>query len=140
MGHYQFDSSSIVPQDRSNLLESSFIETSEESRAANIKIRFKDILDLPGLESDGLKFHIKFKARASQWKYYIIPGSRIRLNNPHIKTDSSITFEPAQKVQLTNGENAFLISSGDLLIALSELPVNRFTLVDTLNSDATVAS
>ena len=138
IGHFQFDSSSIVLRGASNLMEPEFIETSEWSRAANIKIRFKDILDLPGPESNGLNFSINFKAKATQWRYYIIPGSRIRLNNPHIKTDSAITFEPAQEVQLTNGENAFLISSGDLLIALSERPVNRFTLVDTLNSNPDV--
>ena len=137
VGYYQFDSSFTNLKDTIRLMTPFFIDDSEWSRAAHIKIQFDDILQQQNLEQNLLNFHIKFEARPSQWQYYIIPGTHKKLNSPFIESDSEIEFEPAKKIKMYNDENAFLLTSGNTLINLSEKPEHRFTLIDSANAELT---
>jgi hypothetical protein len=77
-----------------------------------------------------LQFTISYKARATQWQYFIINKSAIKLVNPKIIGKSGIKFEGPQNITIENGEQAMLFSSTQDLIALSVLPAHKFDLID----------
>jgi len=87
-----------------------------------------------------LEFIINYEARATQWQYYIINRSAIKLVNPKITGKSGIKFEGPQNITIETGEQAMLFSSINDLITLSILPVHKFDLIDAplLNVDGEV--
>ncbi|AYL99030.1 hypothetical protein [Mucilaginibacter celer] len=103
-------------------LNASFIGT--------LSIDFDDIISYARGES-GAAFNISFRARATQWQYFIINRSAVKLDNPVIAGKADIGFEGPKSVVTSNGQPAIFFSSGTNLIPLSETPVYQFNLVNS---------
>jgi hypothetical protein len=93
-----------------------------------LTVHFDDILKGIPTE-DYTRFSINYKARATQWQYYIINKNALPLNNPAISGKADISFSGPESVNMENGQQALLFSSGDVLIPLSANPAYRFDLV-----------
>jgi hypothetical protein len=92
-------------------------------------IRFDDVIKY----TDGqnlAQFNISYEARATQWQYFVINKSALKLDNPAVVGKSEISFNTPQNVTIENGEQALLFSSGDNMIPLSEVPKYKFDLVN----------
>lgn len=94
-----------------------------------ITICFADILKAFD-EKKVVSFTILYYARSTQWQYYIINKSAVRMDNPSITGKDSIAFTGPDKVMLENGEPALLFSSGNTLLPLSNVPKYVFGLAN----------
>ncbi len=93
-------------------------------------IHFNDLIK-SGSNKTPVQFAIKYKARATQWQYFIINKSAIKLDNPKIIGKSGFEFEGPQNVIIETGEKALLFSSNKNLIPLNILPAYKFDLIDS---------
>lgn len=92
-------------------------------------IRFADIVKFRG-DNGNAQFDIRFKARSTQWQYYVINKNSISLDNPTI-SKADIPFSGPENVMTETGHPAMLFSSGTYLIPLSEKPKYKFDLINT---------
>lgn len=104
------------------------------SSIGNLRIYFEDIRNDKD-NSDDTNFEINFRARATQWQYYIITKNTSQFGNLTIKEKENITFEGPEQVVLETGEQALLFSSGVTLIPLSEKPKYRFDLISNTTTN-----
>ena len=95
----------------------------------NLKLNFNDILKFSA-ETNPVQFNICFKARATQWRYFIINKSLVQLSSPAISGKTGIDFTGPENITLETGQQAMLFSSDNTLIPLSERPMHRFDLVN----------
>lgn len=119
----------------SEILEDVFLEPTEipaDTHFGEIKIYFKDIvastLDVP-------RFDIQFKARATRWDYYIINSTDINFDTISIETNEDFQFLGPELVTLSNGQVALKFSSGNTLLAFSQVPKYTFNLKTIYNGD-----
>ena len=95
----------------------------------NLKLYFNDILKFSS-DTGPAHFNISFKARATQWQYFIINKSQVQLTSPAISGKTDISFTGPENIALETGQQALLFSSDSTLIPLSERPKHRFDLVN----------
>ncbi|WP_264564003.1 hypothetical protein [Flavobacterium sp. N3904] len=113
------------------------LETKETTLLfGQLKIYFEDIKKYQ-TGSKPIHFEINFKARETQWQYYIINRSAIPLNNPTIAEKNTIQFDGPEKVTIQTGEQALLFTSNETYIQLSEKPKYKFDLIEKNTSDET---
>lgn len=92
----------------------------------SLVVHFNDLM-----KNVPVHFTIDYKARATQWQYFIINKSAMKLDNPKIIGKSEIEFEGPQNITIETGENAMLFSSNENLIPLNALPIYKFDLIDS---------
>ncbi|MGH2664799.1 hypothetical protein [Flavobacterium sp.] len=97
----------------------------------SLKVYFEDIKK--SQNNNPLHFEVNFKARATQWQYYVINKNAVPLNNPVIAEKGKTQFDGPKQVLLQTGEKALLFTSNDVNIPLSEKPKYKF---DLLNKNA----
>jgi hypothetical protein len=95
-----------------------------------LKISLSDILKYQNKDG-ALQMQIEYTARATQWQYYIINRSLVKLDNPAVTGKSDIAFEGPANVTIATGQAALLFTSGKNLIPLSECPKYKFDLVNS---------
>jgi len=94
--------------------------------SGTLQIRFSDLI---GCAADhNPEFEISFKAKATQWQYYIINKNDVPLQNPMVTGKSGIKFTEGIAVTIPTGEKALLFSSSEPIV-LSESPQLIFDLV-----------
>ncbi|MFT3795833.1 hypothetical protein [Flavobacterium sp.] len=111
------------------LLRPDFRPQTAENVLGRLRIGFSDLARLSD-DTNRCTFEIRFEARATQWQYYIINHSAMPMENPAVKGKSGVSFGQAATVVMPNGESALLFSSGETLLALSEVPQQTFDLVN----------
>lgn len=129
VGQLIYDSQLSVPKDKTtSILKPTLSDEPCLKNSGNVKIRFADIIKS---ESGKISFHIEFQAKSTQWNYYIINKSKIKLNKPGIaEKANSISFEGPESVTTQEGISAIRFSSGGHLLPLSQVPKYKFDLVD----------
>ncbi|WP_428232583.1 hypothetical protein [Flavobacterium sp.] len=107
------------------------LETKQSnSFTGNLKIYFEDLKKFLNNSSPVL-FEIIFKARETQWYYYVINKNDVLLNNAAITEKGIVQFDGPTKVTLQTGEQALLFTSNNKHISLSEKPKFKFDLINT---------
>ena len=101
----------------------------QSSNFAEVKIYFED---LSSVAEKPLTYNIDFKARATQWNYYIINQSQMDLKGLAIKSTGAVAFDGPEAVLLESGQEALLFSSGAQNLFLSQVPKYQFNLVKQL--------
>jgi len=91
----------------------------------SLKINFGDLIKQPYAQ-----FVISYTARATQWQYFIINRSAVKLDNPAISGKNEIRFDGPEAVTMDNGQKAILFTSGSNLLPLSKVSGLRFDLVN----------
>lgn len=108
-----------------------------------LTVHFDDIIKYSS-EKGYAKFDIRFKARSTQWQYFIINKSGVPLEAPVIsRSGNSITFTGPENVTTKAGQPALFFSSGETLLQLSEYPGYTFSLTNnpgTLNGHKGISS
>jgi hypothetical protein len=140
VGQIQLDSQVSEPVDDENLCMLRQVLSGQETaeKAGSIKIHFEDILKKKGGD---ISFGIAFKARATQWNYYIINRSNMKFDNLCITEKSnSVSLEGPESVTVQNGMSALKFSSGSLLLPLSQVPMYKFDLVNNSGTNGTFSS
>jgi hypothetical protein len=144
VGQLTYDSSSgenNVAKDTVELKESLSINSGIAS-FGKLLIYFDDIIKYQN-DKKYTQFNIAYKARATQWQYFIINRNAVVLDNPAIVGKVAVDFDTPEIVVTETGQQAILFSSGNNLIPLSEVPVYMFDLVNnskTNNSSTTKKS
>ena len=130
IGIIKYNSSSILSISETNkiILKPEFVPVLETNILFNITINFEDLIAL-NIEQDIAYYQIQFKARSTQWKYYILNDSAQFFGQLSIKGTSEINFEGPEEASIQNGQKALLFSSGNELLALSEIPKYNFNLI-----------
>lgn len=138
LGKLNYDSTlSTRKEDGTLLLQPALATGSCMESSGSVSIQFTDILNN---YSDRLVFDVEFKARATQWNYYIINKSKIKLNDPGISVKNNpVSFEGPERVTTSDGTSALRFSSGSNLLPLSEVPKYKFDLVDNASSSTVSA-
>ena len=91
----------------------------------SLKIYFSDII-----KQGFAQFAISYMARATQWQYFIINRSAVKLDNPAISGKNEVKFDGPETVTMDNGQKAILFTSGSNLLPLSKVSGLRFDLVN----------
>jgi hypothetical protein len=130
-GEISYDSDFNTISDTNGLvqLNQCLSETSPKDGSGKLFVHFDDILNYKTGENP-VTFCIHFKARSTQWQYFVINRSRAQLNNPLVNGNDEIGFEAPRPVTIQTGEQALLFSSGENLIPLSAVPMYRFNLIN----------
>lgn len=126
--HYSSERALPNEEDGSLTLEPTFI-TGSNTNVGKLSIRFDDVLTYIKPD-DHAKFRIRFKARSTQWQYYIINKSSVHVENPAINSRLNISFEGPVPVTIPTGEEAMLFTSADNLLPLSSKPSFQLDLVN----------
>lgn len=101
-----------------------------QNNSGTITIRFDDLTKHP----QEVSYNIEFRARSTQWNYYIINRSKVKLTNPAINGKHSAISFGGPEIEVTpDGISALKFTSGENLLPLSEIPKYKFDLVDKLN-------
>jgi hypothetical protein len=131
VGQLFYDSQASVNMHQDGVVElgQSLSENANITSLGNLTVHFDDILKF-GPGNKCAQFAINYKARSTQWQYFVINKSSIQLNNPAIGGKADIGFNGPENVTIENGERAILFTSGDNLIPLSKVPTYKFDLVN----------
>ncbi|NHN24935.1 hypothetical protein FIA58_004520 [Flavobacterium jejuense] len=133
IGQLSFSSSKMKVKNEKRVLTTTYSSGSSVAQIGSLKVYFKDLIVL--LKSNiPCQYLITFESRATQWRYYIINSSKIKLNNPSLNSKNPITFEEPTTVTIPNGKEALLFSSGKNFLKISEVSTYKFDLVDQLNT------
>lgn len=113
--------------DESNVLNPVYSTETLTDGFAKVRLYFSDIIvqGAPKLSP----FVVHFEPKKTQWRYYIINRSAIKLINPQIKSKAGFEFEGPTEAVLPNGDSALLFSSGDNAFTLQEVP----SMINQLN-------
>jgi hypothetical protein len=127
LAQIQFDSGKTTVQaDGSQLLQPNYVTMPDVAQTGKLKISFSDLEVL--LDSNSADYCIAFKARATQWQYYIVNKYTEAEGKLQICNKQGKTFDDAVNVLLPTGEEATLISSGSQLIPLTSAPDSQLIL------------
>ena len=123
---YNSNSKSNLQEEGNIQLVAQLSQSMYQPILGNMVIHFTNIMNnVPA------QFTINYKARATQWQYFIINKSAMKLDHPKIVGKSEIEFEGPQNITIETGEKAMLFSSNQNLIPLNALPVYKFDLIDS---------
>ncbi len=127
---YLYTSSSLLNTEESDVIDliPDLTDQNPPNIFATIRLHFDDLI---AVAESIPQYRITFEPRETQWEYYIINRSNLDLANSSISGTDDIQFEGPLKVVLQNGEEALKFSSGDQLLALSEVPKYKFDLLTT---------
>ena len=128
-GQLLYDSRKVSDNNGTVLLMGTLSDTRSIQVLGNLKLYFKDIMAFLA-EYGYVQFNISYKARSTQWQYYIINTSAVPLNNSGIAGKTGINFSGPETVNIATGQQALFFSSGNTFIPLSERPVQKFDLVN----------
>jgi len=78
--------------------------------------------------TSGPHYSIQYKARSTQWQYFIINKSGLALHSLRITNNKGIIFNGPENILLENGEPAYLFSTGDAVLPISEKAQYIFSL------------
>jgi hypothetical protein len=126
---YDSQADSNVYQEGVVQLAQSLSENVSATSLGNLTLHFDDIVKFR-VNNGYAQFTITYKARATQWQYFVINKSAVQLSNPAIAGKTDIEFNAPENVIIENGLQAILFSSGDNLIPLTEVPNYKFDLVN----------
>lgn len=115
-------------------LDADFSASEYNKEIGSVRLYFDDIIRLSA-EKNVARFGIFFNARSTQWQYYVINQSFVKLGNPVIEGKDNIGFEGPEIVITQSGQQALLFTSGDQLIALSDQPKYKFDLINRIITD-----
>ncbi len=128
-------------ENKTNTLSKGVLELKEDlsdnentDTLVQLRINFKEIVKY-SQQNSFAEFEIKFKARATQWKYYIINRNSVKLDNPKISSKTDLSFEGPAVTTIATGEEALLFTSGNHLIPLTEFPKYKFNLINEIIKD-----
>jgi hypothetical protein len=147
MGQILYDSQSITNVYDANTVKLTATLSADVDNAniGNLIIRFDELAKYTNSQNSA-QFNISYNARATQWQYYVINKSAIKLDNTAVVGKSDIAFNAPQHVIIENGQQALLFSSGGTMIPLSEVPKYKFDLVnnpiltDSINQNKSTAT
>lgn len=130
-GQLVYNSQSTVNVSASNIvqLKETTSEDIDTTCIGTLTVNFDDLLKYSSA-SGFAQFQISYKARSTQWQYFVINKSALALGNPAIVGKSDISFSSPSNVTIDSGQQAMLFSSGNKLIPLSEIPQYKFDLVN----------
>lgn len=140
-GQLLYNSQSIVNVSASNIVQLKETQSSDADNTCigSLNVQFDDLL-MYSSTSGFAQFQISYKARSTQWQYYIIYKSAVALGNPAVVGKSGINFSPPSDVTIDSGQQAMLFTSGNNLIPLSEVPQYQFDLVNNPASNGDESS
>jgi hypothetical protein len=136
VGQLTYDSNSDgnnIAKDTVQLKESLSVNSGIAS-FGKLTIHFDDIIKYQNT-NNYTQFTIEYKARATQWQYFIINRNAVVLDNPAIVGKVAVDFDMPEIVITETGQQAILFSSGNNLIPLSEVPVYMFDLVNNAKAN-----
>ncbi|MEO9531969.1 MAG: hypothetical protein ABJG68_07420 [Crocinitomicaceae bacterium] len=113
----------------SYILVDSFKQAGNYLEFARVEISFEDVLSLERPSN----YVVSLDARKTKWNYFIINQSQLDLEAPAVVGKSEVFFDGPSKVNLPNGKEALLFSSGSTLLKLSKVPKYQFSLVNDQN-------
>ncbi len=116
-------------------MEPSFSSSENVASRIVVTIRFEDLIKAVQ-DVIAVSYEITFKARQTQWQYYIINNGAKRFNELSIATMSDIKFNGPVQVTLPNNQEAQLFTS-DRILSLQEIPEYKFKLVDKAENTST---
>ena len=125
-----------IADDEKISLHPQFIQNNAAVILGTIRIYFEDLINFLSINKEPI-FQIRFQARKTQWRYFIVKRGEPEPGNLMIDSKSKIGFIDAGKVTLDNGQEAFLFSSADQLLPLSEEPRYNFDLIREPKSTGT---
>jgi len=128
-GQLQYDSKAAVNTYHSGVvnLGANLTNISKTNNVGSLVVHFDDVLKYSETQQHAC-FNINYKARSTQWQYYVINKSSLMLDELSITGKTDIKFNGPESVTIENGQQALLFSSGDTLIPLSDNPIYRFDL------------
>ncbi len=112
------------------ILKDKFITTKAANVVFEVTIRFEDLIQLYEKENTP-NYQINFKARATQWKYYVINTTTKNYEKLTINSTTDIQFNVPEDVVLENGQKAQLFSLKNTVLPFSETPNYKFNLIAT---------
>lgn len=130
LGQFNYDSklSTQIQGDGRIILKPTLVDEICSEIQGNVNIRFDDVVN--DLDKE-LFFNIEFKARSTQWNYYVVNRSKVKLNSPGItEKNSAVSFSGPEVVLTPDGFNALKFSTGTNLLPLSDVPKYKFDLID----------
>ncbi|MEP0264352.1 hypothetical protein [Dokdonia sp.] len=130
LGVFSFDSSHSIVVDGVTILKEVFEPRTASNISFSVTVDYDAIIRFR--ESGNNPFYtIKFRARKTQWRYYIINNSNQHFEKLEIKGDSEVQFDAPIEVTLPNNATALLFSSGDTKLPLQENATYTFNLLGT---------
>ncbi|MBL0358416.1 MAG: hypothetical protein IPP72_16840 [Chitinophagaceae bacterium] len=127
-GKFVFDNS-----DASNAIVDETVllnQTLEQSilTEGSLVLHFKNLFEM--LDRGIMAYSIGFRARSTQWQYYIVNRSEVPLTNPFVRGKSGIAFAEPKQVVIPTGEKALCFSSNEMLLPMSQVAGYVFDLVN----------
>ncbi|WP_442266834.1 hypothetical protein ACSIGC_03795 [Tenacibaculum sp. ZS6-P6] len=126
--HFNTDNAIENVETNKLILTPSFRSTNSADYLFEFTIRFEDLIKLND-EKKEANYEIKFEARATQWKYYIVNTTGQHLGKLSIKDTSGIQFSGPEQILLPNEQKAQLFSLVGDLLPFSEKPIYTFDLI-----------
>lgn len=127
-GRFVFNSSSSSNwmNDKVVMLTPAFEQAT--STEGTLLLQLKDIVEM--LSTGGSTYTIHFRARATQWQYFVVNRRNVHFTQLVIKDKTGIVFSAAEDVVIPSGEKALLFSSGETLLPLSNAAIYFFDLLN----------
>lgn len=116
-----------------SLLTVDFSKQFSNSKIGSLSINWADI----STDKPAEPFRIRFEARKTHWRFYIINRSTKKMIAPKIVSESDIVFQDPVPTRINN-EESLMFSSGDTTIPFSQQPKHRFDLVDAQADNASL--
>jgi hypothetical protein len=130
LGIFSFNSTNSIVVDGVTILKEVFEPRTASNISFSVTIDYDAIIRFR--ESGNNPFYIiKFIARKTQWRYYIINNSNQHFEKLEIKGNSDVQFDAPIEVTLPNNKTALLFSSGDTKLPLQENATRTFNLLGT---------
>lgn len=130
VGIFSFNSSDTSKEGDVTILNRKFISSPMATVSFTITIGYDAIIRFRE-SGNNPDYNIKFDARKTQWRYYIINGNSQHFEKLEIQSDSDIQFEGPTEVTLPNGQKAFLFSSGLSKLPITQKATHKFNLIGT---------
>jgi len=128
-GSYVFDNSDAcnTAAEETVLLNQSLVNTNKIE--GSITLHFKNLIEM--LNRGVVSYSIRFKARLTQWQYYIVNRNNTHFSNLLVKGRTGMVFSGPEHVFIPTGEKALFFSSNETLLPLSEVTACVFDLVNS---------
>ncbi|MEE4000451.1 hypothetical protein V1T75_08870 [Tenacibaculum sp. FZY0031] len=128
LGVIKFSSASVETSNKEKKLIPSFTKKQEANILSRVSIHFQELVKLDK-SKELANYKIQFKARETQWKYFILNNSKQNLGELSITGKSEKQFKGPFDVILQNGQKAQEFSLKEGVLPLSEVPKYQFNLI-----------